>query len=858
MNTITWRSMRRYPVRFALAVLAVALGVAFVCGTFTLRAMLTETYGSMAATMVEADATVRAVKDADGTRGVIPTSLADEIRALPGVDDAVPTIGGPVVLLGSDGEPVGVRTGGSQRPGDQGTPAPSYALVAGGDDASVVLVEGTLPADGTQIVLDESTATEAGLSVGDDAQIILGGRSLDVQVVGVVDFTSYPAGATLVGVDQATGTAAFAADGLVAGISVTGAPGVPTADLVAQVDAAVAASSLVKAAGVEVVDQQTLLQESTAELDKSMGVYSQAFTGLAVVSLLVGMFIIVNTFSMTVRQQLRQTAVLRAIGAQPRQVLVSILLQAAVVGVIGSAVGTAAGFGLVAGMRAVLGGMGIDLEGAIAVQASTVVLCLVLGIVISLVSALVPALRSARTPPVAAMRDQDVTDRPRSRVRTVIGAVLLAAGIAGTLIALRSGDQGAFGIGVLALPIGALLLAPAVLPAVLRVVSWPVTRSTAVVGGLAERNATRNPRRSAATATALMIGMTLVGIVSVFAASTGATMRTVLGDEIDSDLILQSSQGPVPEALVTRVQDVPGARIDALRYATLRADGTAVAVGNLTDGAWDHSLLLPVASGNLTSLADGEIAVQQTAADEHGWALGDEIALVNPATEATSSAASRTVTIGAIIDAGALGSQVVVGADLYDELIPPQSRATGMVFASAVGPSASDVAALRAQIQDAAAAYPVVTVLDKSQYLDSVLEFVAQLQAVLYAVLGLALVVALLGIVNLLALSVTERTREIGMLRAVGLSERKVAAMVLVESALLTVFGAVIGLMVGVAAATPLPVVFKATGISVLAVPWGQLVAMLAIAAVAGVAAALWPAVRAARLPVLRAVTDSA
>ncbi|MBX9246719.1 FtsX-like permease family protein, partial [Actinotalea ferrariae] len=418
MTRVALRGIRSSLGRFLLSILAVLLGVAFVAGTFALRTMMSTTFNDIVESGVTGDAYVRGVEvgEAAGPEGAslgrFPLEVADDVAGVDGVAAVVPEVSGPIVLVGADG--TAVMTSGP----------PSFGLGLHSDDPSARVVDGRAPAGAGEVALESSTLGTSGLAVGDSTSVVLGGEVVAVDVVGEVGFGAPVAGATIVFLDMATATSVYAPDGQVTSLGVYAEDGVTQEELADSVREAV--GGLAALDDAEVVTGEQLRADSRAEIESVLGFISTFLLVFAGIALFVGAFIIANTFQMSVRQRQREFAMLRAIGASPTQVFASILVQAVVVGVLGSALGVAAGVGLVRVLREVFGRFGMELSGGIPLDGFTVAVSVVIGTVVSVVAAAVPARRAALTPPVEAMRDDVATSDGATRVRTAVGAVLLA------------------------------------------------------------------------------------------------------------------------------------------------------------------------------------------------------------------------------------------------------------------------------------------------------------------------------------------------------------------------------------------------------------------------------------------------
>ncbi len=854
MRRVGLRGIRAHLVRFVLSVLAVTLGVAFVAGTFSLRTMMSSTFTDIVNSSMLGDVYVRGSEPAAAaaiggtsvgeTRNTIPASLAGPINDVDGVLRAFPDIQGSIVLVGADGTAV------------MSSQAPSMAVAMHPGESTLRFVAGRAPRDAGEIALESGTLESSHLAIGDQTTVVVQGKLRPVEVVGDVSTSAPTAGATIVFLDVATATAAYAPDGRVPTITVYAEPGVSEASLVQRLAPLMSSPA---ATGAEAVEGELRRADARAAIDTMLGFVETFMLVFAGISLFVGGFIISNTFAMSVRQRMREFALLRAIGASPLQVFASIVSQAAVVGLAGSALGIGAGLGLVSVLRTVLDGIGMDLSGRIPLDATTIVTCLVIGTAVSVVAAAIPARRAALTAPVEAMRD-DVASAERSlRTRTIGGAVLVLIGAVGLVMAMvRPAVDGAtmLGLGGAGLILGVLLLTPVIARRTMGVLASGFVAAVKPLGRLARGNVTRNPRRTANTAGALMVGMALVAAASVLAASATASTKSIVDNGYTADFTVQSATYVVPSPIVGQIGGLDSvAAVDALTVgsALVTTAGHAPAAADsmefagLPPAALGRSVSIDALHGSLDSLADGRIAVQKSAADKHGWSVGDAVDFSSPV-------GKTTATVGAIIDTRMIGVPIIVSDRTLDQIVPAAQRTINAVFVTAA--DGTTPAALRADLTAVAKPYVVLSVQDRADFTESLADQVNQVLVILYALLGLSIVIAILGIVNTLALSVIERTREIGLMRAVGLGRLQLAGILTIESVLTAVFGTVVGAGVGLLIAAAMPTVFASVGLTTLAIPWAQLAWMLVLSVVVGALAALWPALRAARLPVLEAVAS--
>lgn len=846
MTRVALRGIRSHLGRFLLSILAVLLGVGFVAGTFSLRAMMSATFDDIVESGTNADTYVQGTTieatGGDAMTGFagaqqFPIEMVDVIAEADGVAGVVPDVSGSIVLVGADGTAV------------MSSGPPSFGMGLAPDETAIWMADGREPTGPGEIALETAALESSGLAVGDTTTVVLAGEIREVEVVGEVGFAAPMAGAIMVGLDMETAMAAYAPDGMVDLVGVYAEDGVSQTELASSVEATLA--GVPGTDSVEVLTGDQMRDDGREQWQSMLGFISTFLLVFAGIALFVGTFIISNTFAMVVRQRQREFAMLRAVGASPSQVFASVLGQAAVIGVVGSLLGVGAGVGLVAGLQQIFAGMGMELSGRIPLDGFTIAISVITGTLVSLVAAVVPARKAALTAPVEAMRDDVVRHDRASRWRTAAGAVLLVGGLVAVAAAatgvIEDNRPSLLGVGAGAIVISVLMLAPTIAGAVLGVLAAPAVRGMRPLGGLAKGNVTRHPKRTASTAGALMVGMALVGAASVLAASAQASVRDVVDNESQADLLLQSATWDVPAELVSEVATLDGLqRVDPLRVAyTTAVDGEVTPVVGAPVGFFDATLTVPVVDGATAAMADGQAVVQELAAEPKGWEVGDTLTVAG-------SVETVDVTIGAVIDSRAIGASVILPDAVYDTVADPTSTMTDTVFLLAE--PGADVAQIRDQVTELAAPYVVVSVMDGEEFGDAIAEQVNQMLVILYALLGLSIVIAVLGIVNTLALSISERTREIGLLRAVGLGRLQLAGVVTIESVLTAVFGTVLGIGVGAGLAATMPTVFRDEGFTSLVIPWGPLGALLGLAVVVGALAAVWPAVRAARMDVLEAI----
>lgn len=853
MLRLVMRDVRANAVRYLLSILAVTLGVAFVGGTFSLRSMLSDTFAAIVEDTAPADAYVQGADPLPGgsmewgmedARIPVPIALAEQLETqVEGVDLALLNATGSLVLVGADG--TAVSAGG----------APSLGIGIDERDPAYDLLDGRLPQSDGEIALESATLERSGLSVGEHTSIVLDGTLRKVEIAGEVSMGAPMAGATLVLLSMDTALDAYASDGTVPSIGVYAADGTDPETLVARIEAAGLDSGSV---ALEVTTGEQTRAETQESIDAQLGFVTTFLLIFALIALFVGAFIIANTFAMAVRRQVRQFALLRAIGTSPAQVFAVVVGQAAVIGAIGSLLGIGAGVGLVTLLRGAMRSFGMELGGSVPLRASTVVICILLGTIVSVIAALVPARQAALVAPVEAMRGEVSVPQRSLRRRAVIGGFLLAVGTTSVIMALTRAEheqaEGFLAVGAVSVLLGALVVIAPLVRAAMWVLGAPVVAAVRPIGKLARGNLVRNPRRTGSTAGALMIGMALVGAAAVIAASAQASVRGIVESLTESDLAVVSATGDIPAsalAEVAQLDEVDTTHTLPFALAAISqepgAEPAADDIGSIastTPEIFDHALRVEVRAGELSDLGEGTAVINETVT-AGSWQVGDELIVVTPT-------GREQLTVTAVMRSNGIGASVLLSRDVMDALVPPESQFHDIILIDAApGVSAEQ---LHEAVVETVAPYVVLSVQDRDEFADGIAAQVDQILVILYALLALSLVIAVLGIVNTQALSVLERTREIGLLRAVGLGRLQLAGTVTIESVLTAIFGALMGLAVGAALAATLPQVYAEVGLGELVMPWGSLAVMAVAALLAGALAALWPAVRAVRMRTLEAI----
>lgn len=831
-------------LRLFTTCLAVLLGVAFMAGTLVLTDTIGKTFDDLFADVnAGTDAYVRgetAIETDFGTqRARLDATLVDTVRGVEGVAFASGTIQGYAQIIDADGEPVG----------DPANGAPTFGgnWIEFEGLSPFNLTSGAAPAADDEVVIDKASADATGYVAGDRAEVLTQRGVQEVTISGVARFgqVDSPAGASYVLFTSAAAQELVAEPGTFDAIVAVATDGVSEDALVERIEVAVPP-------GNEVLTGTEITEEDQNAIKEQLGFFSTFLLTFALVALFVGSFIIYNTFSIVVAQRSREMALLRAIGASRRQVLGSILLEAVVVGLVASVVGLVAGIGVATGLKALLAGFGIDIPaGGIVLLPRTVAVALAAGLLVSVASAVFPARRASKVPPIAAMRDVALDRSGRSTVGvavgvgvTVVGAAALAAGLVG--------DAGvpAVGLGAVLVFVGVAILGPVIAGPITRVLGAPLPRLKGMAGTLARENALRNPKRTAATAAALMIGVGLVGFITIFASSTKASVEEVLSETFIGDVVIDSGSfgfGGLPPELAERVGELP--EVDAasgIRFSPAEVQGEVTTLFSADPAAIDRIVDVGVLEGSLDDLDATGIAVLDTKAEDEGLAIGDTVPVTFTQT------GEQQLVVRAVYTEQQLAGTWFVGLPVIEANVADQADIQVYV-ALADGVTIGEA---RPAIEAVAADYPTADVQDEAQYIEAQSAFIDTLLNLIYVLLALAVLIALMGIANTLALSIFERTRELGLLRAVGMTRRQLRAMVRWESVIIALLGTALGLMIGLFFGWAMVQALKDDGFTAFVVPGGQLAVIALIAALAGVAAAILPARRAARLDVLAAIAS--
>ncbi|MGW1196339.1 ABC transporter permease [Streptomyces sp. NPDC002536] len=830
------RNVLAHKARLLMTVLAVLLGVAFVSGTLVFTSTISQAYQKSSQKGFDhVDVAVQPHRQADdkerpGAAPKLTQQMLDQAAKVPGAASATGTVNGFAAIAGKDGKLIGQgfgSTGSNYYPGTDGK------------DARYPLKDGRAPKGAGEVALDAKTADRAGYKVGDTVRMSVNGPVLEQKLTGIftTEDGNVSAGGSLALFDTATAQQLYAKPGEFNEIDVKAAAGTSQDALKTELD-----KVLPKTA--ETTTAKQLADDQAKIIAQGMDGMKTAMLAFAGISLFVGIFIIANTFTMLVAQRTKELALLRAVGASRRQVTRSVLIEALVVGTVAGVTGLLAGIGIGAGLRSLLGSTGAEIpDGPLVVSPGTVVASLAVGIVITVLAAWLPGRRAAKIPPVAAMNSVHAVATTRSLVvRNTIGALLAAAGAA---LTVATSSKAVMGLGAGLLLIGVFVLTPLLSRPVIAAAS-PVLRLFGISGKLARQNAVRNPRRTAATASALMIGLTLITGLTVIAGSVQKAIDKMATDAIRADYIVSmASHTPLSPDVAKKISALPGVEASSpLRQAPSRIDGDFEMLTGVDGATIDKLTKLDFVSGSFADLSAGKAVIDDNAAKNHGWKVGSTV-------DATFEDGKKSkLTVSGIYKGNALMNGMMV--DLKT-VTPHQSQITDqqVMIKTSAGVSDSTKDSLSKALGD----NPAIQIQDKKDISNDIAKMISLLLNMLYGLLAMAVIVAVLGVVNTLAMSVFERSQEIGMLRAIGLDRKGIKRMVRLESLVISLFGGVLGVGLGVFlgwAAGQL--IGKSMPTYALVLPWDRMAVFLLLSAVVGVLAALWPARRAAKLNMLAAI----
>ncbi|MGH3734379.1 MAG: ABC transporter permease [Micromonosporaceae bacterium] len=850
MLRATLKGLLHRKLRLALAVIAVVLGVGFVSGANVLTDSLSAGFDKLFAT-VNQDIAVQVQIDSDRDDTGEPPLLTDtDLEKIEAVD-GVAEVDGDVSSQGLI--PFHAETGKAVQVG--GAPALGFGLDPDDlrdPDSVITLAEGELPDADGEVALTRRTARMAGVEINDTLKVYVP-REQKAREFTVVGTLKYSGDRDSLGGELAIGFTVpeaqrlfYGEEGVYSGAAVIAEDGVTDTALKKRV-AEVIPGAFTARTGEEVAAEQS------SQIKEGLGFINWFFLAFGLIALLVGIFLIFNTFNIVVAQRSRELALYRALGASRRQVTFTTLVEALIVGLVGSGLGLLFGVGLAAGLRGFFALVGIELpDGGLVVSLSSVLIALATGVGVTMVAALAPAIRASAVPPVAAMRDVVKPDKPL-RWLVVSGLVLVAGGAVAFGFALRGLGEATLpvmGLGVLLVFLGTALLSPVLTRPLAGVLGWLLSWGEA--SKLGRRNALRNPRRTAVTAAALMIGVTLVSALTMLGASFKSTVLNVLNDQRGADVIINTMNTQAPtgkEGFTTeslqKVAALDGVQTAVPVYASVaKVDGEDGFVGATDLGDAKQLFAVTAKQGEVRDLADGEFAVDEQTAKDNGWRVGDQITIT------FAKGGDRGYELVGIYDSELGMSGVIVDSSVSRFFAGQLANQAYLKLSPG-----TDSDAVVKDVEKLMADYPMVSVADRSDMVKQINDQIDLALNIFNGLLVLAVLIAFLGILNTLLLSIYERTRELGMLRAIGMARKQVKRMIRVESVIMTVFGCLLGIGLGLALGYAVAsTLVDLNQLTTITLPGAELLVFVAVAVVAGLVAAWWPAFRASRLNVLEAI----
>ena len=846
--------------RLVLTSLAVILGTAFLSGTFVFRDTINQTFDRLFADVFrDVNAYVRSTTflelDFGGEqRAATPVSVLETVRGVAGVTSATGDIQAFARVIGKDGEPLG----------SEGNGPPTFGGIASSDSAGLwSITEGRLPVGANEVVLDKATADNGEFVVGDNVRVVAVRGTREFTLVGIASYgdISSPGGATFALFDQPTASEFLLQPGFVDAILVEGDDSVSDEMLAQRIDAALSADLK-----LETLTGAEITAEVQGQIKDVLNIFSTFLIVFSYIALGIGSFVIYNVFSITAAQRLRENALLRAIGASRRQVSRALLVESTAMGVVGSVIGFGIGILLSQLLSALLKATGFEVPTqGLAISTSAFVNTFVAGVLVTVLAAWLPARRAGRVPPLAALRDTALDSAGNITRRVIVGLIIVALGGVGLVSAMRDAPIQILGLGVLGVFTGILVLGPAIARPVALTLGIPVAKLRGVSGAMARQNAARNPKRTSRTAAPVLLGVALVTAFTALAASIRSEIRDTFGDAFSGDIALTVDSrgfGGIPLTITDQIAGLPGvAQATGVGFTSVRlsdpnerpaltqvgASQRGVFVQTINPATITGLFDLGVTEGNLSSLGKDGIFVAASRATEKGWEIGTRLQVTR----------ADGVVIDAEIRGFVSGDTSFANYVTSREMFADSSASIFDAFVYIKVAEGSVISEVQARVAAISSDAGIGTLLSKEEFIDDQAAQINQILALIYGLLGLSIIIAIVGIVITLLLSVFERRREIGLLRAVGMTKSQVRTTVRWESVITSLLGAVSGVVLGVVMGVVVVAALADEGGIAFRLPINETLSIMFISFVLGVLAAVYPAWRATRVNVVEAIATA-
>ena len=830
--------------RLVLTSLAIILGTGFLSGTLIFSDTLNKTFDRLFADVFrDVDAYVRSSQFVEvgfggEQRAQTPIAALETVLAVDGVDDATGDIQAFARIIAKDGTPMGSENG-----------PPTFGGIATESLAGLwTIEEGRLPVGPTEMVMDAATAKNADYTIGDRVRVTAQSGSRSFTLVGIANYgdVSSPGGATFALFDQPTASEFLLREGFVDAFLVKGDGSLTDEELATRITA-----SLDPSLKLETLTGEQITKETQDQIGQVLSFLTIFLTAFSLIALGIGCFVIYNVFSITIAQRLRENALLRAIGASKRQVSSGMFVEAGVIGVVGSLLGFASGIGLSQALSALLNAFGVEIPTkGLSVSVNTLIITVLVGTIVTLLSAIFPALRAGRVPPLAALRDTALEVVERRGRRVIIGVVVSGLGAIGITITAMGGSNNFLGFGILFVFAGVIIVGPAIAKPVALALGRPIEKWRGVTGSMARQNAARNPKRTARTAAPVLIGVALVTAFTAFAASLRSEIRDTIGSSFRGDYALSVENqgfGGIPITVTDQIAELDEvAQATGIGFVSVKfGEDTRFAVAidpSTTSGLLDFTML----EGRQDTLSPTGVLISKTVATNKGLGVGSNI----PVTLLDGDVVNAKVE--GVFDGEGTFANYVVNRELFTGTSTPLFD--NYVYIVKDATSSDD--ALKEAVARITTDIGIGTLQSREEFIDAQAAQVNQILGLIYGLLTLSIFIAVVGIVITLLLSVFERTREIGLLRAVGMTRSQVRTTVRWESVITSLYGAVVGVVLGIVMGAVLIGVLADGGLGAFRLPVTGTVVILILSFIIGVFASIYPARKATKVDVMRAIAS--